>query len=275
MSQFVLTCFADEISSELNEQLDVLEQEGIRHLEIRKIWGKNVLELSAEELARLGVLLKDRGFTVSSIASPIGKYPVTSPFEPQLEAMERAIAAAYALETRNIRIFSCYLPVNEPREAYRDEVLYRMKRLSEAAERGGVALLLENDNDMYGSHYKGGMEIIDHCQSPVLTFAFDSGNYVLSNVEPMGEAYPVVADHIGYVHIKDAIRKPRQFVPAGVGQGKVEELIVALNERGFCGFLSVEPHLHKYLPNATNPERVRTAIHALTSILEKHAIAWK
>ncbi|WP_168122121.1 sugar phosphate isomerase/epimerase family protein [Paenibacillus sp. HB172176] len=275
MSPFLLTCFADEISSDLNEQLDVLEQEGFRHLEIRKLWDKNVLELSSEELTRLGGILKDRGFAVSSIASPIGKYPVTSPFEPQLQAMERAMAAAHALETPNIRIFSCYLPENEPREAYRDEVLYRMKRLTEAAERGGVTLLLENDNDMYGSNYKGGMDIIEHCQSPAVTFAFDAGNYVLSDVEPMGEAYPVVAEHIGYVHIKDAIREPRQFVPAGVGQGKVEELIVALNERGFSGFLSVEPHMHKYLPNATDPERVRTAIHALTSILAKHRINWK
>jgi hypothetical protein len=39
--------------------------------------------------------------------------------------------------------------------------------------------------------------------------------------------------------------------------------------------LSVEPHLHSYLPNATDSERVQTAINALTSILEKHAIAWK
>jgi sugar phosphate isomerase/epimerase len=97
----------------------------------------------------------------------------------------------------------------------------------------------------------------------------------MAGVDPMLEAYPVVAPHIGYVHIKDATREPWQFVPVGVGQGKVEELVVALHKRGFSGYLSVEPHLHSYLPNATDSERVQTAINALTSILEKHAIAWK
>jgi len=274
MSQFILTCFADEISSELEEQLELLEQEGIRHLEIRNVWGKNVLELSSEELNRLGSLLKDRGFTVSSIASPIGKYPAASPFGPQQKAMERAIDAARALNTPYIRLFSYHLPDNEPRERFRDEVLYRMKWLAEAAERSGVTILLENDNEMYGSLWEGGMEIIEHCQSPNVKFAFDSGNYVMSGVEPMLEAYPVVAPHIGYVHIKDATRDPRQFVPAGAGQGRIDELVAALHKRGFNGYLSVEPHLHSYLPNATDSERVRTAIRALTSLLAKQDIAW-
>lgn len=274
MSLFVLTCFADEIGSELIEQLDVLEQEGIRHLEIRNVWGKNVLELSDAELKKLGGILKDRGFAVSSIASPIGKYPVASPFGPQLEAMERAIAAARALETPNIRVFSCFLPANEPREVFRDEVLHRMKQLANAAEQGGVTLVLENDNDMYGSRHEGGMNIIEHCQSPNVMFAFDPGNYVFSGVDPMHEAYPVVAPHIGYVHIKDATLAPRQFVPAGAGNGQIEELLLALHKRGYDGYLSVEPHLHGYLPNATDPERVRTAIRALTSLLAKQKMAW-
>lgn len=36
-----LTGFADEISSELDVQLDVLESEQIHHLELRSVWGKN------------------------------------------------------------------------------------------------------------------------------------------------------------------------------------------------------------------------------------------
>lgn len=35
-----ITCFADEISQDLEEQLDVLQQEGISHIELRNVWGK-------------------------------------------------------------------------------------------------------------------------------------------------------------------------------------------------------------------------------------------
>ncbi|MDQ8735130.1 hypothetical protein [Paenibacillus sp. LHD-38] len=69
-----VTCFADEISQDLEEQLQVLSEMGLSHLEIRSVWGKNVLELDAEELDRINGMVKERGFGVSSIASPVGKY---------------------------------------------------------------------------------------------------------------------------------------------------------------------------------------------------------
>ena len=45
-----LSAFADEISPDLDTQLNVLEEEGIRHIEFRGVWNKNVLNLSNEEL---------------------------------------------------------------------------------------------------------------------------------------------------------------------------------------------------------------------------------
>ena len=45
----LLSAFADEISSDPREQLDVLEQHGVRHIEFRSIHGVNVLDLSATQ----------------------------------------------------------------------------------------------------------------------------------------------------------------------------------------------------------------------------------
>ena len=45
-----LSGFADEISPVLDEQLRVLEEEGIRHLELRGVWGKNVVALDDGEV---------------------------------------------------------------------------------------------------------------------------------------------------------------------------------------------------------------------------------
>ena len=275
MSKVKLTCFADEISSELDEQLDVLEQEGLKYLELRGVWGKNVLELNEDERNRIQTILAKRDFRISSIASPIGKYLITDPYEPQLQALDKAIFAAHFFDTPFIRIFSYRLPDNEPVEEYRDEVLHRLKLLTEAASRNNVILILENDSHVYGSTDDCCLEILAHCASRHMRAAFDPGNYVMNGVQPMREAFPKISPFIDYVHIKDATQEPRQFVPAGVGEGHIEELLAELKERQFNGFLSVEPHLKPYLPEASDPERVVTAIRALKVLLEKVEQDWE
>ncbi|KRF03286.1 hypothetical protein ASG89_22760 [Paenibacillus sp. Soil766] len=94
MPSVKITCFADEISHDLVEQMDVLQQEGITHLELRNVWGKNVLDLSDEELKKVREAAEARGFAISSIGSPLGKYPVVNDFAPQLEGLQRGIRAA-------------------------------------------------------------------------------------------------------------------------------------------------------------------------------------
>ncbi|UVI33396.1 sugar phosphate isomerase/epimerase family protein [Paenibacillus spongiae] len=275
MAKVKLTCFADEISADLSEQLNVLEQEGLRHLELRNVWGKNVLSLNDEELLQIRQMLKERGFRISSIASPIGKYPVNEDFEPQLQALNTAIQAANYFETPYIRIFSYHPPANEPITAYREEVLNRLCRLAEIAEQNKVILILENDTNMYGSDDTGTLEIFSNCRYPSLRAAFDPGNYVICGVRPMTDAYPKVYASIDYVHVKDASIEPSQFVPAGVGAGEIPQLLAELKSRGFQGFLSVEPHLQHYLPNASNPERVVAAIRALKSQLDQSGQEWE
>ena len=47
-SAFVLTGFADEIAPDLETQLDVLEDLGIDHLDLRNVDETNVLDFDAE-----------------------------------------------------------------------------------------------------------------------------------------------------------------------------------------------------------------------------------
>lgn len=270
-----VTCFADEISQDLEEQLQVLSEMGLVHLEIRSVWGKNVLELNAEELDRINGMVKERGFGVSSIASPVGKYAITEPFAPQLESLKRAVSAAKALGTPYIRIFSYFIPKNESRENYKDEVLNRMKQLAQIAEREGVILILENDSQLYGTSADNCIDIFHYCASASMKAAFDPGNYIIEGIHPMEDAYPKIADMLEYVHIKDASSEPRMFVPAGKGDGRIGELLSVLQNRGFGGFLSVEPHLNHYMPDKSNPERVIAAIQALQSLLKDNQIDWQ
>ena len=72
---------------------------------------------------------------------------------------------------------------------------------------------------------------------------FDPANFVLCPQEVYPAAFELLADYIEYVHIKDALYQEDKVVPAGAGEGRVKDLLAALQKRDFHGFLSIEPHL--------------------------------
>ena len=265
---FALSAFGDEVADDLATQLDVLADEGIRHLELRGAWGRNVLDLDREQLGRAGTLLRERGFKVSAIASPIGKSPIAAARTFELERLERAIAAAEALGTRRIRVFSFYVPAGEA-ATYRDEVIERMRALTERAAQAGVTLLHENEKEIYGDIPERCHDILAAIGSPALRMAFDPANFVQVGVRPMADAWPLLADYPTHVHITDAVFADGSVRPAGEGDGAVGELLAALVARGYQGFLTLEPHLQIAGPAGgfSGAEGMRVAVRALRELL--------
>jgi sugar phosphate isomerase/epimerase len=232
------------------------------------------MELSDEELNQLKSELAQRGIRVSSIGSPIGKYPVQDPFEPEIERIQRALNIAKKLDAPYIRVFSYYTPENEAPEIYRDEVLSRMKQLADQAEGAQITLLLENESGVYGNTDERCLDILQHCDSDCLKLAFDPGNFVMNDILPMGKAYPLLSSYLEYVHIKDADRQSRIFVPAGNGDGEFQLFVKALKDHGYTGFLSIEPHLHNAFPEHDGKERFKIAVQALKKLLQNEDLVW-
>ncbi len=240
---FVLSGFGDEIAAELDQQLDALLRMDIHHLELRGVWGKNVLDFSNQDVETIGAALKARGMGVSAIGSPIGKVPIDSPLEPHLDDLKRIMEIAHLLDTAYVRLFSFYV---EPGAAdnHRTEVLRRMEAMVRAAEGSDIVLLHENEKDIYGDTPERCADILRSVDSPVLRAVFDPANYVQVGVEqPFERGWPLLGDYVVYAHIKDALLEDGRVVPAGQGDGQVRELLRALKDRGDRCFLSLEPHL--------------------------------
>ncbi len=66
-----LSAFADEISADLNEQMAVLKANGVGNIELRGVWGKNVMALTAEEVRQIAQAARDNGLGFSAVGSPI------------------------------------------------------------------------------------------------------------------------------------------------------------------------------------------------------------
>jgi sugar phosphate isomerase/epimerase len=270
-----LTGFADEISSDLNEQLDCLESESIRFLEFRGVWGKNVLKLDDAELKRVKDELTRRGIGVSSIGSPIGKIQITDPFAPHLNDFEHAIQVADFFNTKFIRIFSFFIPEGEDPSVYRNEVMERLQALTRRAEQAGVILLHENEKHIFGDTGERCLDIFNTCKSHYLRSAYDPANFVQSGVKAFEEAYPILKPYIEYVHIKDAASNG-QVTPAGQGDGRVQDALADLKSSGYQGFLSIEPHLKSAgkFEGFSGPELFKEATQALKTILRDLNWEW-
>jgi sugar phosphate isomerase/epimerase len=240
-ARFILSGFGDEIAAELDQQIDALLDDGIRHVEFRAAWGKNVLDLSDEEIERARALLDRRGVAVSAIGSPIGKVSIHDDFEAHRARFRRALWVADRLGARRVRIFSFFMP---PAEAarHRDEALRRLTALVKDATAAGVTLLHENEKEIYGDTPERCRDLVESIGSPNLRITFDPANFVQGGVRPFDQAYPLLRDYIAYLHIKDAVMGGGVRV-AGEGDGQLPELLAAEAARGYDGFASLEPHL--------------------------------
>jgi sugar phosphate isomerase/epimerase len=270
-----LSAFADEISADPAEQVATLAEHGIRHIEFRSIFGTNVLDLSPEQHQAFAGLLLSRGFALSAIGSPIGKIPITDPFEPHLDRFAIALDLAAFYNCPRIRIFSYYMPKGGDPETYREEVMRRMARKAEIAAERGVTLMLENEKGIYGDTAARVAEILATVNSPGLAHAFDPANY-LEVGQPVEEAWALLRPWVKHFHVKDYDPSIHKNVVPGTGGGRIPELLADAFSRGYGGFAVLEPHLvvAEASYGFTGPERFGEAATALRAALAARGVAF-
>ena len=240
--RFGVSGFGDEVSADPREQLAVLGSLGITHLDLRGAWERNVLDFTADDVARLRSELDAAGARVALIASPIGKSDVERAAAYEEGRLETAIRLADAFETPLIRVFSFYLP-NTTREACRDEIIGRLGRWAARAGQAGKALLLENELNLWGETPEQCAELLGAVDSPHLRMSLDTGNFASIGVASYDAAYPVLRPWLVHCQIKDVRTSDRAVVVPGEGDGQIPDVLAALVRDGYRGYLSLEPHL--------------------------------
>lgn len=245
LTNIKISGFADEIDDSFAKQLEVVNKLGIEYIELRSADGINVSEFTKEKAKEVRNALKEYGIQVSSIGSPIGKIDITADFEPHFDVFQKVVELAQYLETPYIRMFSFFMPKGEDPANYRDEVLYRLKRLIEYAEKNNVILLHENEKDIYGDIACRCEDLMKECFCDHFAAVFDFANFVQCGQDTL-KAYEMMKPYIRYVHIKDALSQDGTVVPAGHGDGQVARILEHLDKQGYKGFLSLEPHLTNF-----------------------------
>lgn len=269
--RWTLSGFGDEIDPDPAVQVAVLQALGASHLEVRSAWGVNIVDLDGERLRRLARILAERGMAVSAVASPIGKVDVALPVEHELERLRRALTAAQTLGASFVRVFSFFRAPGLDAAVVRDDVLVRMSALARLAERRGITLVHENEKEIYGDVPARVLDIVESVGSERLRVAWDSANYVQVGVRPFADGYAMLRAHIAYLHVKDAHAGTGVVVPAGDGDGELEQTLTALRDDGYAGFASLEPHLSDVGPlgGFSGPRAFGRAAQALARLADR------
>ena len=248
--------FADEIAQELDVQIEAVSRLGIQYIEMRGVDGNNLIYHSDAKVKEIKQKLENAGIKLSALGSPLGKIGIEDPFEPHFEEFKRACEIAHRMDTKNIRMFSFYIPEGKEKE-YKGKVFDRLGRFADYAGRNDIVLLHENEKGIYGAKAPECFEIMKKLGSDHFRAIFDFANFVQCGQDTL-EAYDLLKDYVDYIHVMDARKENGTVVPVGYGDGNVEAILKKLFASGFDGFLSLEPHLFDF-KGFEGLERGRTA----------------
>ena len=132
---FKLGVMTDEVSQDLAHALDVIEEFGVRTVELHSIWDKNICDLDSHELTQALHMVRQRGFAVCDIASLFLRCPIDDldAYNEHIKILERSIQIAPLFDCELVRCFSFW------REEDLDSALgYDPRALGTAGAHGGV-----------------------------------------------------------------------------------------------------------------------------------------
>ena len=239
MNNIKIYAFADEASPNIDGQITAIKRNGLNGLEMRNVDGVNVSDITIKKAKEVKHKLQENGLITWSVGSPIGKIDIVKDdFKAHTEKLKHTLEIANILDSKNIRMFSFYIPNGKDASEYKNEVIERLGVMCDIARNFGVSLCHENEKGIYGDIPERCLEI--HKALPELKGIFDPANYVQSGADTL-KAWDMLKSYIYYMHIKDA-KLDGTVVPAGQGDGNVKEIVKSFIAG--CGkAFTIEPHL--------------------------------
>ena len=123
MNEIKIYAFADEADYKIDGQIQAMKRNGLDGLEIRGVDGQNISDISTEKAKEVKLKLDNAGLITWSIGSPIGKININDDFSAHKEIFKHTLEIANILGSKNMRIFSFYMPENEEISKYKNQVI--------------------------------------------------------------------------------------------------------------------------------------------------------
>jgi sugar phosphate isomerase/epimerase len=258
--RFRTAAITDEFSPDLETALRGMAAVGMTGAELRLIAGRNMMDLSDDEVDRVRAAVEAHGMTVISLASPLLKcvLPGAPPLDTRIEhdvfgspytyqdqprLTRRAFEIAERAGAGIIRVFSYWRTV-EPERCFPAAAAALHELADEAAKRG-VVIGLENEQACNAGTGDEAARLLALVEHPALKALWDPANASILGETPYPDGYRRLPPaRIAHVHAKDCIVRDHTPIWGAVGEMGVDwkGQIAALRRDGYSGWISLETH---------------------------------
>lgn len=255
-----IAAITDEFSPSLSQALTVMKEIGMTAAELRTIDGRNLVDLSPDEIAQVRDQLDAAGLPVISIASPLLKcvlpegpeldrrfqqdaFASRHTFADQPRLAERVLELALFFKAPIVRVFSYWRTVH-PEAAYA-KVAEALGWLADLAAGAGVTIGLENEHACNVATGAEAAKILQAIDRPNLKLVWDPANALVAGEEPYPAGYSLLPKlRIVHVHAKDCHMEGHMPVwgPLGTRHILWKDQLSSLLADGYRGFVSLETH---------------------------------
>jgi sugar phosphate isomerase/epimerase len=259
-SPFRISVINDEISQDFAHACEIAAGEfGLRWMELRSMWKKNVVNLDEKEVAEARRILEKYKLQVTDVASPLfktdwpgapkskfsegGGFGANFTFEQQDEVLDRALAMAKVFQTDRVRCFDFWRLENQA--PYREAINQRLTDAASKCGLKGITLVLENEPACNTATGAEAAKVLEAVKTPHFMLNWDPGNAATLGETPYPDGYNLLPkERIGHCHCKDAVKKGKGYDWAPMGGGLIDWAgqFKALKRDGYHFAVSLETH---------------------------------
>jgi L-ribulose-5-phosphate 3-epimerase len=261
MQHFPIAAITDEFSTDdLDVALGAMSEIGMTGAELRVVGGRNIIDLTDDEVARARGQVEAHGMRVLSIASPLLKcvlpdggsiderfqqdvFGSAYTFEDQPRLTRRAFQIAEKAGAGIIRVFSYWRTV-DPERVY-ERVARALSALADEAMDRGIVIGLENEHACNVGTAAEAARMLAAVDHPALKLIWDPANAFILGETPYPVGYALLpADRIVHVHAKDCVMSGQKPAWGPLGEMSIDwkGQVAALVRDGYKGALSLETH---------------------------------
>jgi L-ribulose-5-phosphate 3-epimerase len=259
-AHFRIAAITDEFSPDIEIAVKSMKSIGMTGAELRMVFGKNIIDLTDEELDRVIAIVRGAGLEIISIASPLLKcvlpdspdvdarfqqdmFAAKLTFADQPRLAKRAFEIAHKTGARIIRVFSYWRTV-DPNACF-DRIVVALRGLAEQAASHDVIIGLENEHACNIGTAAETAKVLAALDHPNLKVVWDPANAVVAGEKPIPDGFNLLPrGRIQHVHAKDCTMDGHKPLWCELGKGVVgwPEQIDQLVRGGYQGWISLETH---------------------------------
>jgi len=260
-SPFKISVITGEISEDFDRACSVTSKEfGMQWVELRTMWSKNIVDLNADEIARVQTILTKYSLRVTDIASPLFKvdwpdaprskyssqhdnFAANTEFKKQDDVLATCIELAKQFKTDKIRCFD-FLRLDDV-ATYRAAIDEKLRAACETAKKQGIMLVIENEQSCNTATAPEAARTL--AAVPPLMLNWDPANAAYAgetDAFPAGWAL-LPKDRIHHCHCKNTVRNAAgkmAWSPVDIGFIDWVAQFRALKQIGYRNAVSLETH---------------------------------